>query len=50
MDIPDKLATQGIQDKYKHNKARAGHHYTQANINNLNVCGCSPSLIIKMIS
>ena len=41
MDYPEKLETQGTQDEDKQNKAKhntiyAGHHYTQANTNNVN--------------
>ena len=40
MDYPEKLETQGTQDDEKQNKNTTqyvfGHHYTQANTNNLN--------------
>ena len=42
MDNPEKLETQATQDtrrrqtKQKHNTMYIGHHYAQANINNVN--------------
>ena len=38
MDDPEKLAAQGTQDedKQKHNIIFVGHHFTQANTNNVN--------------
>ena len=39
MDNPEKMATQGTQDKdkkKKHNTICVGHHYTQTNTNNIN--------------
>ena len=40
MDNPEKLATQGTQDKEKQNKKHnticVGHHYTQRNTTNVN--------------
>jgi hypothetical protein len=40
MGNPEKLATLGIQDEKKQNKKHnticVGHHYTQANTNNVN--------------
>ena len=42
MDNPEKLATKGTQDeekqkqKPKHNTICVGHHYAQANTNNVN--------------
>ena len=42
IDNPEKLATFGTQDtrrrqaKQKHTTIRVGHHYTQANTNNVN--------------
>ena len=36
MDNPEKLATYGTQDEDKNNTIRVGHHYTQANTNNVN--------------
>ena len=36
IDNPEKLATQGTQDKEKHNTICVGHHYTQTNTNNIN--------------
>ena len=35
-DFPKKLATQGTQDKEKHNTMCVGQHYAQANTNNVN--------------
>jgi hypothetical protein len=35
MDNPEKLATLGIQDEGKHNTIFVGHHYVQANTNNV---------------
>ena len=35
-DFPKKLATQGTQDKEKHNTKCVGQHYAQANTNNVN--------------
>ena len=35
-DNPEKMATQGTQDEEKHNTICVGHHYTQANTNNVN--------------
>ena len=39
IDNPEKLATQGTQDEEKqnkkHNKIYVGHHYIQANTNNV---------------
>ena len=31
IDHPEKLTTQGTQDKEKHNKICVGHHYVQTN-------------------
>jgi hypothetical protein len=36
MDNPKKLATQGTEYKEKHNTICVGHHYAQANTNNVN--------------
>ena len=38
MDNPEKMATWGTQEKLskKHNAMCAGHHYVQANTNNVN--------------
>ena len=36
MDNPEKLKTQGTQDKQKLNTTCVGHHYTQTNTNNIN--------------
>ena len=35
-DNPDKLATRWRKTKQKHNTICVGHHYTQANTNNVN--------------
>ena len=35
MNNPEKLAQYGTQDKDKQNPICAGHHYTQANTNNV---------------
>ena len=35
-DNPEKMATQGTQDKEKYNTICIGHHYMQANTNNVN--------------
>jgi hypothetical protein len=36
MDNPEKMATYGTQCEEKHNTICVGHHYTQANISNVN--------------
>jgi len=36
MENPENLATQRRKTKQKHNTICVGHHYTQANINNIN--------------
>ena len=36
MDTPEKLATWDTQDEEKHNTICVGHHYAQANTNNVN--------------
>jgi hypothetical protein len=36
MDNPEKLATRQRQTKQKHNTICVGHHYPQANTNNVN--------------
>ena len=39
MDNPEKLVTYGTQDRkttQEHNTICAGHHYSQANTNNVN--------------
>jgi hypothetical protein len=36
MNNPEKLAQYGTQDKDKQNPICAGHHYAQANTNNVN--------------
>jgi hypothetical protein len=36
MENPEKLATKRRKTKQKHNTICVGHHYTQANRNNLN--------------
>jgi hypothetical protein len=36
MDNPEKQATQDTQDEDKQNAICTGHHYTQANSNNVN--------------
>ena len=36
MDNPDKLATQGTQEKQKHTTVCVEHHYAQTNTNNVN--------------
>ena len=36
MDNPEKLTTQGTQDEEEDNTICVGHHYTEANTNNIN--------------
>ena len=36
MDTSEKLATWDTQDEEKHNTICVGHHYVQANTNNVN--------------
>ena len=36
-DNPEKLATYGTQDEEQHNTICDGHHYIQANTNNVNM-------------